>query len=195
MTLNSAITRVDKLKPNQYETVDKIRWLEELDGDIRREIIETHEGGAQFIASRNPADGALSTSEIDTATTGGTDTADVAVPFPWGDGERSEDIRVVGGLNLFAPEPYSRLYEYYLEMQVARYNGESVLLSNATAQFEEAYASWRRFYNRTHMPFGEKTRTIFTIPGPRKKRVKPESYADTGLTHDDIDEATPEVNG
>jgi hypothetical protein len=192
MTVNSAITRVNRLKPNGFDAADKIRWLAELDGEIRREIIETHEGGGEFIASRNAPDGALSRSEIDTATTGGTDTADVAVPFPWGDGEPSVDIAVVGGLNLLAPEPYSRLYEYYLEMQVARYNGESVLLTNATAQFEEALASWRRFYNRTHMPYGEKTRTIYTIPTRRGKRPCGALSLPGELTDEEIDEATPE---
>lgn len=45
MTINEAIERTDKLKPNQYEYGTKVGWLSKLDGMIYREIISTHEGG------------------------------------------------------------------------------------------------------------------------------------------------------
>ena len=44
MTIIEAIHSVDALKPNTYEQTDKIRWLSELDGKIKKEIIDTHEG-------------------------------------------------------------------------------------------------------------------------------------------------------
>lgn len=44
MTIIEAINGVDALKPNTYEQIDKIRWLSELDGKIKKEIIDTHEG-------------------------------------------------------------------------------------------------------------------------------------------------------
>ena len=44
MTIFEAITRLDNLKPNNYTDVDKARWLSELDGKIKAEIIDTHEG-------------------------------------------------------------------------------------------------------------------------------------------------------
>lgn len=45
MTLQEAINRIDDLKPNTYTVADKVRWLSELDGKIKIEIIDTHEGG------------------------------------------------------------------------------------------------------------------------------------------------------
>lgn len=44
MKLGEAILECDKLKPNQYETKDKIKWISDLDGIIKKDIIDTHEG-------------------------------------------------------------------------------------------------------------------------------------------------------
>ena len=44
MTINQAIGRLDALKPNSYSFGDKVMWLSELDGTIKTEIIDTHEG-------------------------------------------------------------------------------------------------------------------------------------------------------
>lgn len=44
MTIDEAITHVDKLKPNQYAREFKIKWLSKLDGLIYREIFLTHDG-------------------------------------------------------------------------------------------------------------------------------------------------------
>ena len=45
MTILEAINRVDSTKPNSYTQVEKIDWLSTLDGIIKSEIIDTHEGG------------------------------------------------------------------------------------------------------------------------------------------------------
>ena len=48
MTIIGAITRVDTVKPNTYSQMDKVKWLSELDGIIKAEIIDTHEGGGHM---------------------------------------------------------------------------------------------------------------------------------------------------
>lgn len=45
MTIIEAINKIDSLKPNSYTQEDKIKWLSILDGIIKKEIIDTHEGG------------------------------------------------------------------------------------------------------------------------------------------------------
>jgi hypothetical protein len=45
MTIIEAINKIDILKPNNYTQLDKFGWLSELDGIIKCEIIDTHEGG------------------------------------------------------------------------------------------------------------------------------------------------------
>lgn len=44
MTIIEAINRIDTLKPNTYSPSEKIMWLSTLDGLIKTEIIDTHEG-------------------------------------------------------------------------------------------------------------------------------------------------------
>ena len=45
MTVMEAIAHINAVKPNSYTQSDKIRWLSILDGIVKREIIDTHEGG------------------------------------------------------------------------------------------------------------------------------------------------------
>ena len=45
MTILEAINRVDATKPNSYTQIEKVDWLSTLDGIIKKEIIDTHEGG------------------------------------------------------------------------------------------------------------------------------------------------------
>ena len=45
MTIMEAISRIDDIKPNAYTHGDKVAWLSAIDGIIKREIIDTHEGG------------------------------------------------------------------------------------------------------------------------------------------------------
>ncbi len=44
MKIIEAIHAVDSLKPNSYSESDKVRWLSTLDGLIKANIIDTHEG-------------------------------------------------------------------------------------------------------------------------------------------------------
>lgn len=45
MTIIEAINAVDELKPNTLSQMEKVRFLSMLDGKIKLEIIDTHEGG------------------------------------------------------------------------------------------------------------------------------------------------------
>ena len=45
MRASEMLDRVDTFKPNQYTEPQKLGWLLQLDGQIWREIIRTHEGG------------------------------------------------------------------------------------------------------------------------------------------------------
>lgn len=45
MTIYEAIGRVDSLKFNTCPQGEKVKWLSELDGNIKHHIIDRHEGG------------------------------------------------------------------------------------------------------------------------------------------------------
>ena len=49
MTILEAVHKVDTVKPNSYTQPEKIKWLSTLDGIIKSEIIDTHEGGENVV--------------------------------------------------------------------------------------------------------------------------------------------------
>ena len=53
---------------------------------------------------------------------------------------------------LLVPEPYSTLYQYYIEAQIARADGDKSQNHDATPLFDNMYLTYRRYVNRTQMP-------------------------------------------
>lgn len=49
MTLIEAISQVNAAKPNGYTQSEKTRWLSILDGAVKAEIIDTHEGAKGIV--------------------------------------------------------------------------------------------------------------------------------------------------
>ena len=47
MTLHETIAQLDALKYNTYTQAEKLHWLSNLEGRIRREILDTHVGGPE----------------------------------------------------------------------------------------------------------------------------------------------------
>lgn len=61
MKIIEAIDRLDELKPNTYPLSDKIGWLSTLDGIIKRDIIDKHDGGEGVVFEGYTKDTPLST--------------------------------------------------------------------------------------------------------------------------------------
>lgn len=61
MTILEAVNRVDTTKPNSYTQVEKVDWLSALDGIIKHQIIDTHEGGEGKVFKGYNADTSLDT--------------------------------------------------------------------------------------------------------------------------------------
>ena len=119
MKIIEAIHGIDTIKPNSYDRQQKIKWLNTLDGIIKREIIDAHEGG-EAVAFNGYTDETNLTTE------------------------------------LLVPAPYDDIYIRYLEMQIDYANGEYAKYNNSTDVYNEAYTAFKRYYNRTHMPKGNK---------------------------------------
>lgn len=71
MTIIEAINKIDSLKPNTYSQEEKIAWLSTLDGIIKKEIIDTHEGSEKVVFNGYDAEAPLDTVLL--------------VPFPYDD--------------------------------------------------------------------------------------------------------------
>ena len=119
MTIMDALYRIDELKPNSYSQPEKIKWLSSLDGVIKSEIIDTHEGGENVAFSGYTEDSDLTTV-------------------------------------LLVPAPYDDIYLRWLEAQMDYSNGEYGKYNNSLVAYNDAYAMYQKYYNRTHMPKGTK---------------------------------------
>lgn len=47
MTIGEAIGRTDELQPNSFGWAEKVAWLRQLDMELWREVIQTHEGAPE----------------------------------------------------------------------------------------------------------------------------------------------------
>jgi hypothetical protein len=61
MTIIEAINRIDAVNPNNYTQPEKVAWLSTLDGVIKKEIIDTHEGAEAVTFSGYKEDTPLDT--------------------------------------------------------------------------------------------------------------------------------------
>ena len=61
MTIIEAINQIDAIKPNSFEQIEKIKWLSVLDGRIKEEIIDTHEGAEGVVFNGYSEDTPLDT--------------------------------------------------------------------------------------------------------------------------------------
>lgn len=109
MTISEAISRTDDVKPNAYLEPRKIQWLSELDGIIKSEIIDTHEGGA---------DVSFAGYDIDTDTT-----TELLVPAPY-------DVLYLR---------YLEMKIDYSNGEYGKYNNSMVMFNAAYSAFENYY--------------------------------------------------------
>lgn len=119
MTILEAVHKIDTVKPNSYTQPEKVRWLSTLDGIIKSEIIDTHEGGEDVVF-----EGYVDTTNLDTV--------------------------------LLVPAPYDDIYVRWLEARIDYANGEYGKYNNSLTAYNDAYDLYARYYNRNHMPKGNK---------------------------------------
>lgn len=72
-------------------------------------------------------------------------------PQPFG-GYDPDGANGADGVELLIPDPYSRLYPYYLCAQQDLVNQEFDLYANNAALYNRAWMEFRNFYNRSHLP-------------------------------------------
>lgn len=176
MTINEVIQAVDSLKPNSYSELEKIQWLSELDGTIKAEIIDTHEGADKEEAineyiKNNVLEYEKIVNEYAKVNEVSLEEAREQIPFheiKYKEAkEHIESTRsdiMFDGYNentsldteLIAPAPYDRMYKSWLESRIDYANGEYSKYNNSVTVFNADYLSYQRAYNRKHMPKGTK---------------------------------------
>ena len=110
MKIIEAINRIDSLKPNNYTNEDKVRWLSDLDGIIKSEIIDTHEEGSYVSYRKYDGDTDIANTEL-------------LVPAP------HEDIYI----------KWLEAKIDYANAEYGKYNNSSAAYNTAYSNFERHY--------------------------------------------------------
>lgn len=109
MTIMEVIHRINTVKPNSYDQALKIKWLSTLDGIIKKEIIDTHEG-AENVAYNGY------TEETNLLT-------ELIVPAPY------DDIYI----------RYIEMQIDYANGEYGKYNNSRTMFNDAYSAFEKYY--------------------------------------------------------
>lgn len=177
MTINEAIQAVDSLKPNGYSELEKIGWLSELDGTIKAEIIDTHEGADKEEAineyiKNNAIEYENAINEYMKINEVSYEEAKANIPpyqeVKYKDAkeyvEKNRMDIMFNGYNettpldteLIVKAPYDRIYKSWLESRIDYANGDYARYNNSVTVFNTDYLSFQRAYNRKNMPKGSK---------------------------------------
>lgn len=166
MTLMEAINHLDAVKPNSYGQREKIKWLSNLDGLIKKEIIETHEHDVELIENKSTGkvdlvafDMVIDSFSINEkgeyVSKKGTTYANKQAVIAYGKGVKypySEYTEADLTKKLIASAPYDDIYIKWLEAKIDFANGEYQKYNNSALAFNEGYQRFARFYHREHRP-------------------------------------------
>lgn len=109
MTIIEAINNVDAVKPNSYSQAQKVKWLNNLDGIVKKEIIDTHEGAEKVSFNGY-------TEETDTST-------QLLIPAPY-------DVVYIR---------YLEMQIDYANGEYRKYNNSTIAYNAAYSAFEKYY--------------------------------------------------------
>ena len=177
MTIIEAINRIDAIKPNNYTQQEKTSWLSTLDGVIKKEIIDTHEGANkeeainEYIKSNVEAyeNSIVEYMKINEVTR---EEAEKHIEFREIKYKEAKehieatrnDIMFNGyhedtpiDTELLVPAPYDEeVYLFWLQSKIEYWNGEMGKYNNSVTMYNKAYSNFERAYNREHKPITKK---------------------------------------
>lgn len=177
MTINELLTEVDDLKPNQYDDKQKIRWINQVEGKIIKEILETHEPDPEYedIRMKPEVQTGDSTENNDVETVGDESTENTEEESKKEEPKveqkeeagwqplcnsagvirpkyefKGYDENTNMDTELLVKEPYTDLYKFYLMGMINLQNEEYDRYQNAAVLFNNAYRDFANYWNQTH---------------------------------------------
>lgn len=137
MTPNKVIEMVDRVKPNSYTEEDKLRWINELDGMVKKLVFQWDE---KYLK------------ELETKYKNGEITKDAyeelinkTKPYSY-----PEDM----DRELLIPFPFDDTYNLFVQAKIDFYNREYGNYNNSAMMFEAQYAEFKKAYIRENRAKG-----------------------------------------
>lgn len=137
MTPNKAIEVVDRLRPNSYSEEDKLRWINELDGMVKRLVFQWDEKYIQELKTQRK-NKEISEEEYN-------ELIDKTKSYSY-----PEDM----DKELLIPAPFEEVYTLYLEAQIDYHNREYGNYNNSAMMFEMRYSEYKKDYIRKNKARG-----------------------------------------
>ena len=153
MTIEQAIDRADRLRPNQYSTTEKVRWLSELDRQVYSEVL--------LMAAENWKPVEYTEEILDQDN----NVVDIKTTIDY---NNEEPVFVFEGYDeetplseeLLVDDLYANLYVDYLISKFDYYNREAAAYNNSALVFNNQYTNYAVWYRRNHTPRRRKVRGI-----------------------------------
>lgn len=137
MTPNKAIEIVDRVKPNAYSEEDKFRWINDLDGMVKRMVFKWDEAYLKSIETQ------YENKQI-------TEKAYEEFMNKAKEYSYPEDM----DKELLIPAPFENVYPLYIESQIDYHNREYAHYNNSAAMFDSLYTEYKKAYIRENRPRG-----------------------------------------
>lgn len=120
MTIDQAIAKVDRLRPNDVDTLVKIGWLESVDKYVHHNVIAVREGG------------------------------DKAVEPVYVNMREGDIAAVSGTTILTVPAPWDECYVFYLQAQLYYEQREIKKYASAMALYNQTMSEFTAHYFHSH---------------------------------------------
>lgn len=133
MTPSKVIEIIDGLKPNSYSDENKLRWINELDGMVKRLVFQWDEKYIKEIEAQYEKK-QITEEEYN-------EIINKTKPYSYPDDMDRE---------LLIPAPFEDVYTLYLEAQIDYYNREYGNYNNSAMMFEARYSEYKKDYIRNH---------------------------------------------
>ena len=137
MTPNKAIEIIDRLKPNSYSEEDKLRWINELDGIVKRLVFQWDEKYLKEVETRYKSE-KITEAEYK-------EIIDKTKPYVY-----PEDM----DKELLIPAPFDECYTLFLETKIDYHNREYGNYNNSAMMFETRFSEYKKAYIREHQARG-----------------------------------------
>ena len=152
MTAGTLIAQVDALRPNQYTTAEKLRWLQRLDAQVKLLLHDTH-------GILPPAGEGAERSEADEGETTPPHLSASLTSSPlWGEEQQADaSADYTSDSELLVPAPWDEeLYTAWLFSRIDLMNAEIEKYDQSAALFGAAWRQYADFRNRCRRPLGER---------------------------------------
>jgi len=153
MTIEQAIDRADRLRPNPYTVTEKVKWLSELDLQVYSEVILMDDSNWKYrTIEEEVKDGEGNVVEVKTI-------EDKTTKIPAFEFDGYDETTSLG-TKLLIDDIYANTYVDYLISKYDLYSREINAYNNSALVFNNEYQSFCAWYRRNNKPITRRVRGI-----------------------------------